>query len=131
MNTSAAFKNGLLVTVAEGDDNANTIWKMTVGAIPFVLDSVTVTFEKSVTDVSKVVEASLPIEGDGATTTFAFTHGWDSLSVTHELFEDSTGDTVGCEFTRVNSNQVAATLLPAPAVGENYTLIIRAEVDPV
>ena len=128
---SAQFKQGMIFPVTDGDENANTRWKMTLGAIPFVLDGSTVSFEKDVVDFTRVVEMTFAIEGDDTTAEYNFSHNWDTMNVTHEIFEDATGDTVMAGFRRINANTVQVRFGGPLGVGEDYTLVIRAEVEPV
>ena len=95
---STKIANGMIIPVDGGDVNAGTRWKLTTGAKPFVLDSVTLDFAKDVVDFTKVVEMSFPIEGDDTDMSYLFTHDLNTLNVTHELYEDATGETVVAGF---------------------------------
>jgi len=131
MNESAHFVNGKVVPVTSGTANANTRWKLTVGAIPFVLDSTTAEFTKAVTDFTKVVEMTFPVEGDAATTIYTFAHNLDTRNVTHELYDDATGETVEAMFRRNDANTASVLIGEPLGVGNDLTLVIRAQVDPV
>jgi hypothetical protein len=130
-NDSSKIQNGMIVPVSNGDANAGTNWKLTTGAVPFVLDSVTLDFAKDAVDFTKVVEAELAVEGDTTTTDYSFEHNWDTLNITHELFENATGETVVACFKRLDSNNVQVIFSEPLGVGNDMTLVIRAQIDPV
>nr|AGS53513.1 hypothetical protein [uncultured bacterium contig00055] len=130
-NESHEFINGLVFPVLEGNANAGTRWKLRVGAVPFVIDAATINFTKNAVDFSRVVEASFPIIGDASTTVFSFAHNWNTLKVTHEIYDPATGETVVAAFRRVDSNNVEVRVGLPLGVGNNLECIIRAEVDPV
>ena len=130
-NTSADIVSGTIVPVTAGTVNANTRWKLTPAAIPAVLDSTALNFEKDVVDLTKVVEMTFDIEGDDTTTVFPFNHNLDTRNVTHEIRDAATGETVIAGFMRTSTNAVSVTFGVAPETGEDFVLIIRAEVDPV
>jgi hypothetical protein len=131
MNTSADIVRGTIIPVTAGTVNANTLWKLTPASIPAVLDSTALNIVKDVVDLTKVVEMTFEIEGDDTTTVFQFNHNLDTLNVTHEIRDATTGDTVIAGFTRTSANAVSVTFGIAPETGEDFVLIIRAEVDPV
>ena len=131
LNSSAEIVSGTIVPVTQGAINANTRWKLTPGSIPAVLDGTALNFAKEVVDLTKVVEMAFDIEGDDSTTVFAYNHNLDTLNVTHEIRDAATGETVIAQFTRTSGNAVSVTFGAAPETGENFVLIIRAEVDPV
>jgi len=128
---SSDIVNGMIVPVSGGATNAGTRWKLTVGAVPFVLDSVTMEFAKDVVDFTKVVEKTFAVEGDAVTTDYPFQHDLGTLNVTHELYEDATGETVIAGFKRINANNVQVGFGVPLGVGNDLTLVIRAEIDPV
>jgi len=130
LNESADIVAGTIIPVTEGDINANTRWKLTPASIPAVLDATALTVTKEVTITTKVVEMAFDIVGDGTTVAFAFNHNLDTLNVTHEIREVTTGETVIAHFKRTNGNSVTVTFADAPATGEDYALILRAEVEP-
>jgi hypothetical protein len=130
-NDSTDIINGTIVPVSDGTDNAGTQWKLTPGTVPSLLGTTSLVFTKQVTDTTKVVEMTFAIAGDDTTTSFPFNHNLATLNVTHEIRDDATGETVIAKFTRTNANTVTVDFGVAPATGENMTLIIRAEVDPV
>ena len=78
-----------------------------------------------------VREKRFTVTGDGTTSAFPFTHAWGTFNVTAELIEDSASNnypTVYADVTRPTNNTITVTFGSAPAVGENYILIVRAEV---
>ena len=129
-NESAKIRNGLIVPVSDGDDNGGTKWRTIVSAVPFVLDASDIVFEKDVVDMTKVVEQSFAVVGDGVITEHTFNHGWNTRNVTHELY-DSAGNTVVGAFRRVDANNVAVEFGAPLEDAETLTLVIRAEVSPI
>jgi hypothetical protein len=130
MNTSASLINGTIIPVSEGDDNTNTRWKMTPATIPAVLDTTNLVFTKQSTDVRRVVEMSFDIEGDDTETVYDFEHNLGTLNVTHEIYDAATGETVVAQFARTSANDVEVTFGVPLGDGNDFTLVIRAEVDP-
>ena len=122
--------NGVIVPVSEGDNYANTRWKLTAAAIPAELDVTNLVFTEEIVDFTKVVELTFPIVGDDAKELFEFEHNLGSLNVTHEIRDNDTGETVIALFRRTSINDVEVEFGVPLAVGDNFTLIIRAEVDP-
>ena len=130
-NASRQFINGMVFRVAKGDMNAGTRWRMALGAIPFVLDAVTVGFAKEVVDFTKVVQILMPIEGDAATTTYRLDHGWNTENILHEVYEDATGETVITPpLKRVSPNSVEIVFTAPLGNGNDYVLVLHAEVSP-
>lgn len=129
-NEAAKIHNGTIVPVTNGTTNAGSRWKLTLGAVPFVLDAVTLDFEKDVVDFTKVVEMTFPIEGHDTNTVYNFTHDWNTMHVTHEMYDDE-GDTVVGEFKRTDANNVRVTFGVPLGAGNDMTLVVRAQVEPV
>ena len=129
-NESAKIKNGLIVPVSEGGDNGGSKWRTIVSSVPFVLGTSNILFEKDVVDMTKVVEQTFPIVGDGVVTEHTFNHGWNTRHVTHELY-DAAGSTVVGVFKRIDANNVAVEFGVPLESGETLTLVIRAEVNPI
>ena len=129
-NESTKIKNGLIVPVTEGDDNGGSKWRTIVSAVAFVLDNSNILFEKDVVDMTKVVEQTFAITGNGAETEYTFNHGWNTRHITHELY-DAAGVTVVGVFRRIDANNVAVEFGVPLENGETLTLVIRAEVNPI
>jgi len=129
MSASAQFKIGLIVPVDEGDVNAGTRWKILLGSMPFVMDSATVEFIKASVDVTRVCEQTFELEGDDATIVYNCAHNWDTMNVTHEIY-DSEGNTIIAEFKRVSPYSVSVAVGAPLGIGNDLTLILRAEVEP-
>jgi hypothetical protein len=129
-NASADLVNGTIVPVSEGDDNANTRWKLTPATLPAVLDTTNLVFTKQATDVTRVVEMTFDIEGDDTDTLYDFEHNLNSLNVTHEIRDNDTGETVVAQFRRTSPNDVEVEFGVPLGDGNDFTLIIRAEVTP-
>lgn len=53
--------------------------------------------------------------GDGSATSYDITHNLNSLDVLVEVYEKSSGDTVGCSVSRTSANVVTLVVTPAPA----------------
>jgi hypothetical protein len=129
-NASADLVNGTIVPVSEGDDNANTRWKLTPSTLPAILDSTNLVFTKQATDVSRVVEMTFDIEGDDTETVYDFSHNLNSRNVTHEIYDNDTGESVVALFRRTSANDVEVEFGVPLGDGVDFTLVIRAEVDP-
>ncbi len=71
-----------------------------------------------------------PFAGDASTLSFAFTHNLATKNVTHEIYDTATGETVAMQFTRTSANAVRLDVGAPLGAGTNFTLVIRAEVDP-
>jgi hypothetical protein len=130
MNTSASLVNGTIIPVSEGDDNANTRWKLTPSSIPAILDTTNLVITKQATDVTRVVEMTFDIEGDDTETVYDFEHNLGTLNVTHEIFDNATGETVVAQFRRTSPNDVEVEFGVPLGDGNDFTLVIRAEVTP-
>jgi len=129
-NTSADIVQGTIVPVTEGTANANSRWKLTPATIPATLDVTALNFEKDVTDFSKVVEYTYPIVADNSTTVYPIAHNLNTLYLTHEIYEDATGETVIAEFARTDVNTAQVTFGAPLGTGNDLTLIIHVEVNP-
>jgi len=129
-NSSTDIINGLIVPVAEGEFNASTRWKLTAGTIPSALDTTNLIFTRDIVNLTKVVEMDFDIVGDDSTSAFAFTHNLDSRNVTHEIYDNATGETIIAQFTRTSGNDVRVDFGVPLEAGTELTLVIRAQVDP-
>jgi len=62
--------------------------------------------------------------GDGSTTSINVNHALNSLDVTVEVYEKSSGDTVLCEISRVDANNITVTANPALGSGA-YRVVVK------
>lgn len=62
--------------------------------------------------------------GDGSATSIAVTHGLNSLDVTVEVYEKSTGATVGVDVVRTNVNTVTITTAQ-PLAANSHRVVIK------
>ena len=129
-NASVDIVQGTIVPVTEGTVNANSRWKLTPATIPATLDVTALNFEKDVTDFSKVVEFTYAIVADDSTTLYPIAHNLNTLFITHELYEDATGETVVAVFRRTSANAAEVEFGAPLGTGNDMTLIIHAEVTP-
>jgi hypothetical protein len=67
--------------------------------------------------------AAFTIPGDASTTSWAFTHGFGTLHVAHEIY-DSSGATVEAEFTRTDANNVTVASGVPLGEGNDLTLLV-------
>ena len=122
--------NGTIVPASDGTVNGGTHWKLTPATIPAVLDTTNLIFTKQVSDTKRVTELIFDIEGDDTTTDFPVSHSLGTMNVTHEIYDSTTGETVVAQFTRLDINTAQVDFGVPPATGEEFTLILRAEVEP-
>jgi hypothetical protein len=79
------------------------------------------------TPTSSAVKAAYGITGDGTTAQFDFSHSWGTKDITYALY-DSADEAVMAEFKCTSVNAVRVTFAVAPAVGENYRLVVMAVI---
>ena len=128
-NDSVNIRNGLTIPILEGNSYGGERFKTVLGGLPFVLDTTNIEFHKIVADLTHVVEAVFDLIGDDATMVYDLNHGWDTKNVTHEMY-DSQGNTVVGEFRRTSANDVRVSFGIPLGVGNDLTIVLRAEVDP-
>jgi len=128
-NSTINITPGMIVPVLEGDTYGGTRWRTVLGGVPFVIGVVNIDFQQEIVDFSKVVEMTFDISGDENSMEYDITHGLRTKHVTHELFNED-GETVVGGFRRLNANIVRVTFGVPLGVGNDLTLIIKAEVDP-
>jgi hypothetical protein len=114
---------GVCIVVSAGTSNKGTWTLISEGTL--TLDSSNLDFER-LTTADKSVKAAFDIQGDGATTTFSFSHSWGTKDVIHSLFDATTDEEVVAEFKRTSVNDVQVTFGAAPQAGENYRLVLMA-----
>lgn len=99
-------------TIAGGDNNADTIRE----TLDIILANAA-----AVQDQIGRYNADI---GDGAATTFNVTHSLNSLDVTAEVYEISSGDTVEVGISRVDVNTIQVTATPAMALNA-YRIVVK------
>ena len=127
---SAHFKQGMIVPITGGDTNAGTRWKMSLAAIPFVLDTVGVTFEKDIVDFARVVELTFEIIGHDTQMVYDITHNLGTENLLH-AFRDNQGFEVKTGFKSTSPNAVRVTNGIPLGAGNDLILTIHAQVEPV
>ena len=65
--------------------------------------------------------------GDGVATTFNIVHNLGTEDFVWEVYEVSTGDSVGVGLSRAGANAVDITMNPAPAANSFRVVIIAAQ----
>lgn len=68
------------------------------------------------------------ISGDGSTTAFAIDHNLGTRDVVVQVYDSSNYDTVYVDTVRTTINRVTVTFAAAPAVGEDYRVVITRAV---
>jgi hypothetical protein len=127
---NADIVSNVRVPVSEGDDNKDSTWVLTTDGT-ITLDSSNLVFAKdSAGAFAHIVQQVFTLVGDDSTSEFTFSHNWDTLDVTHELY-DSDGVTVFAQFTRTSVNDVKVTLGQPLATGDDLKLVVRGWVEPV
>jgi trimeric autotransporter adhesin len=66
------------------------------------------------------------IVGNGSTVNFPINHNWGTKNVVSTVVEVSTGETVFVESVRTNNNTMTFKFGFAPAIGEDYTVMISS-----
>lgn len=128
-NSPLNIRNGLIISVLEGETNADTQWETSIGSRLLVIDITPISFIRKITETARIVELTFEIEGDDETVVFDITHDLDTMNVTHEVY-DTEGDSVMIEFRRTSSNTVRLSPGEPLGVDNNLVLVIRAEIDP-
>jgi len=118
------------IPVSEGTANHDSTWGLTTDTIPIVLDSTNLEFARDSGMLARVVELTFTLAGDDATSVFTFSHNLDTKHVTHELY-NLAGETVNAQFQRLSVNDAKVILGSPLETGDDLTLIIRAQVNPV
>ena len=115
------------IPVSEGTANHDSTCVLTTDTLPIVLDSTNLDFARDSGSLTHVEQLTFTLVGDNATEAFTFSHNLNTLNVTHELY-DANGETVVAQFQRTSVNDVKVTLGEALAVGDDLTLVVRAQV---
>jgi hypothetical protein len=106
------------------------MWALTTDGT-ITLDATSLEFTRdNAGPITRVAEQVFTMTGDDMTEEFSFNHNWNTMNVTHEIF-DSAGHTVLAEFTRVSANAVKVKLGVPLEAGDDLKLIVRAQIEPV
>jgi hypothetical protein len=120
---SEELLEGVRIAVAAGTSGKG-VWYLSSQA-PLTLDTSNLEFVRD-TATSVAVKASYAITGDGTETDFDFTHSWGTKDITWALYDAATDEAVMAEFKCMSVNGVRVTFAAAPAVSENYRLVVMA-----
>jgi hypothetical protein len=125
--TSDIF-TGVKVHVIKGDSYADTTFVLTTDDPQ--LDITNLVFVLDTGKIVNVKEKVFNITADASTTTWTFSHGYNTYNVTVDIIEQSTYyPTVYAEITRPSVNSVTITFsTPIGDSGPDYSVIVRAEV---
>ena len=129
-NASDQIKAGVKVHVNQGTANADFTYVLT-GDGPFTLDSTNLDWSISKGVSVAVVQRTFTINGvaQNNTTTYSFTHNWGTRAVTAEIVDIANSySTVLVDVSRPTDDSVNVTFAKAPLLGEDYLVILRAEV---
>ena len=127
---SDQIKAGVKVHVNQGTANADFTYVLT-GDGPFTLDSTPLDWSISKGVSVAVVQRTFEIAGvaQNNTVTYSFTHNWGTRAVTAEVLDKSASyATVIADVSRPTDDSVNVTFAKAPQQGEDYLVILRAEV---
>jgi hypothetical protein len=128
---SSDIVSNVKVPVSEGLANHDSTWVLTTDTLPIVLDSTNLEFARDSGPLTRVAEVTGYFVGDDVTSEVTFTHNLNSYHVTHEIYDDNSGETVVAQFQRLSANDAKVTLGAPLATGEVLTVILRAQVTPV
>ena len=117
---------GVRIHVAAGTSNSGQWYLSSSGTL--TLDSSNLEFVRD-TPSTNAVKVVYAIVGDGTTTTFDFSHSWGTYDVSFTLYEATTGEEVTASYKRTSVNDVRVEFGYAPAVGEDYRLVLTAVLD--
>ena len=128
--TSKIF-TGVKVHVIKGASYADATFVLTTDAP--VLDSTSLIWSLDTGKLEMVRQKIATITGSNGnnTTVYSLTHGWGTRAVTVDLIDTASGhfhNTVYADISRTSDNSVTVTLEKAPQDGENYMVIMRAQV---
>jgi hypothetical protein len=113
---------GVTISVNEGDEHANTTWKLvTTGTI--ILDTTGLEFEQTTVPVGASKYAA-DIDGDGLEDEWVITHGLNTQDVTVEIWNRSSHSMVLADVEATTGNTVTIAMANAPALGTNYRVVI-------
>ncbi|MDR1314862.1 MAG: hypothetical protein LBQ12_14530 [Deltaproteobacteria bacterium] len=125
-NATGKIYSAVKVTAAEGTANHEVTFVLATDD-PITLDASLLNFAVSSGNEPKVLQKSFDITGDAATSSFPFTHAWNTAKVTVEIISKASGETVYADVART-ANDVTVSFYAAPAVGEDYEVVLRAEI---
>lgn len=139
---NAEVTAGLSVMVTEGTSNADSQWRLTTNDA-IVVGTTALTFAQigagssytqgtgiSISgnviaiDTAVVTRKASANVGNGAAQSISVTHNLGTLDVQVQVYEVSTGDTVECDVTRTNTNQVTLGFAVAPTTNQ-YRVVVQ------
>ena len=129
-DSNSEIRTGVKVHVIKGTSYKDVTFVLTTDEPDLDVSSLIFAADKGGAAI-EVKEKRFGVTGDGATAEFTFTHSWGTFNVTAELIEDSAANnypTVYADITRPTNNTIQVTFGEAPAISEDYILIVRAEV---
>ena len=139
---NAEVTAGLSVMVTEGTSNADSQWRLTtndaitvgttaltfaqIGAGSSYTQGTGISISGNVIaiDTAVVTRKASANVGNGAAQSISVTHNLGTLDVQVQVYEVSTGDTVECDVTRTNTNQVTLAFAVAPTTNQ-YRVVIQ------
>lgn len=106
-------------------NNVELVWNETDDKWQIETDPVNSTYENIATE--QYIDSrnyTATITGDASTTSFPITHGANSRNVIVQVYDADTYDTVFVDTVRTNTTTVTCSFGTAPAIGENYVVLI-------
>jgi|GEM_PF-4795167 len=119
------IESGLRIDIEEGDEFYDTTWKLTTPDGSDIVVGTTVLKFLQVVNIPPETKSADTIEGDGIKTTFKITHNLGTLDVKVTVVNATTGETVWVDVLREDENFITVSFAKAPAVGQNYRVIIH------
>jgi hypothetical protein len=95
---------------------------------PITLDTTPLVWGVATGLVQMITQQTSTIVGDGTTDTFTLTHGWNTYDVTVEIIDNTDHATVYADVARTTVNAVTVSFDDPPAISQNYTVILRADL---
>jgi hypothetical protein len=118
---------GIHVAVAEGTAHHDSQFVLATDA-PIALDATPLVWTVATGNLPNVLSQEHNIAGDASTTSFTLTHDWNTRAVSVELIRKSDWRTTFADVTRPTVNTVQIDFAVAPAVGDDYLVLIHGKV---
>ena len=125
-NTSAKMFPNMNVSIITGSQYHDSNWVLTTDP-PIILDSSDLVFERGMSLASPIREIQFDIIWDGSTTEWELIHNWNTLNVTHEIYDAVTKETVVFDFKRIDANKVKVLSGQPLEVGRDFIVVLRAK----
>jgi hypothetical protein len=126
---SAKISEHVRVPVSQGVFYKDTAYSLATDD-PIVLDTTSLSFVPATGPVTKISQKVFDIAGDAGTVDFAVTHSFGTRDVTVTVYDKTQYADVIVDVARNTANQITLKFGEAPAVGEDYRVIVRAETSP-